>query len=693
MDNDRVPNRLLHESSPYLKQHAYNPVDWYAWGPEALERARREDRPILLSIGYSTCHLCHVMAHECFENPQIAKIMNERFVNIKVDREERPDLDEVYMNAVQLLTGRGGWPLTVFLTPELKPFYGGTYFPPEDRGGLPGFTWLLTALSDAYQGKKTDINVAAESLSQKINIIGEIREASQEPTLEALEAAYQKMIQDFDDIHGGFGSAPKFPPSLDLDFLERYYYRTGDQACRDKIALTLTRMARGGLYDQLRGGFHRYTVDRVWLLPHFEKMLYDNALLARRYLEAFKITGDLWFAQIGRETLDYVLAEMTAPDGGFYAAQDADSEGEEGKFFVWTPAEVKQAVGPEYAPLVMAAYGVTPDGNFEHGTSVLHQPLCRAELARQFSVSEEELDDILAHCRRQMLDLRETRVRPHRDDKIITAWNGLMISAMAYGAQVLGDKRYRCAASKSANFILDKLLQEENLKRIWAAGRARQPGFLDDYACLVAGLLDLFETDFNPDWLLPAILLAGLMDERFYDAERKYFFYNAHDNEQLITRPRNFFDQALPSGNSMAVHNLIRLYRLTENLTYQEQAGDVLSRFQGAIADNPRALAYLLSAQESYLAPTLALTLVGDAADETITQMLGVIYQRYLPHRRLVLKSPHNCTALAGLVAAVKEYEALEGKPTAFVCHGFTCLAPVHTAAELEAHLDNLPRP
>ncbi|MBW2134776.1 MAG: thioredoxin domain-containing protein [Deltaproteobacteria bacterium] len=693
MDQDRAPNRLIHESSPYLKQHAYNPVDWYPWGPEALERARQEDRPILLSIGYSTCHWCHVMAHECFENPQIAQIMNEHFVNIKVDREERPDLDEVYMNAVHLLTGRGGWPLTVFLTPDLKPFYGGTYFPPEDRAGLPGFPWLLKALSEAYHRKKPDINIAAQSLSQKINILGEIPEATQEPKIEVLDLAYQKMIQDFDMQNGGFGSAPKFPPSLDLDFMARYYYRTADHEVRDKLTLTLTRMARGGIYDQLRGGFHRYTVDGVWLIPHFEKMLYDNALLARRYLEAFQITSDPWFAQIARETLDYVLAEMTAPEGGFYAAQDADSEGVEGKFFVWTPEQIKEAVGPDYAELVTAAYGVTTAGNFEHGASVLHQPLSSSDLARRFSMSEEELMDVLGQCRKKLLAVRENRVRPHRDEQIITAWNGLMIAALAYGSQVLGEDRYYRAASKSARFILDNLLQEGHLKRIWAQGQASPLGFLDDYACLVAGLLDLFETDFEPGWLLPAILLTGLMEERFYDARQKLYLYTAHEHEQLIARPKNFFDQALPSGNSVAVHNLIRLFWLTENCLYQERARETLSRFQGLITNNPRALAYLLSAQEAYLAPTLALTLVGDPADTALTEMLAALYRRYLPYRRLVVKSPHNCEALAGLVAAVREYETIDDKPTAFVCHGFSCLEPVHTATELEAHLDKLPRP
>ncbi|MFP3867633.1 MAG: thioredoxin domain-containing protein [Desulfobacteraceae bacterium] len=692
MDQDRAPNRLIHETSPYLKQHAYNSVDWYPWGPEALERARQEDRPILLSIGYSTCHWCHVMAHECFENPRIAQIMNEHFVNIKVDREERPDLDEVYMNAVRLLTGRGGWPLTVFLTPELKPFYGGTYFPPEDRAGLPGFPWLLQALSEAYHRKKTDINIAAQSLSQKINILGEIADTAQEPNHAALDAAYREMIRDFDFQHGGFGQAPKFPPSLDLDFMGRYYYRTGDEGSRDQIVLTLTHMAQGGIYDQLRGGFHRYTVDGVWLIPHFEKMLYDNALLARRYLEAFQITGDPWFAQIARETLDYVLAEMTAPEGGFYAARDADSEGVEGKFFVWTPEQIKEAVGPDYAELVSAAYGVTPAGNFDHGASVLHRPLTTAELAQRFSWSEPEIREILSRCRKQLLAVRESRVRPHRDEKIITAWNGLMVSAMAYGSQVLGEARYRLAANKCASFILDNLLQEGQLKRIWTEGQASNAGFLDDYSCLVAGLLDLFETDFDPDWLLPAILLTSLTEDRFYDTQQKYYLYTAHDHEQLIARPKNFYDQALPSGNSVAVHNLIRLFWLTENRLYQERALAILTRFQGLIAENPRALAHLLSAQEAYLAANLALTLVGDPADPELSQMLAGIYRRYLPYRRLVVKSPDNCEALDGLVAGAREYEALDNQPTAFVCHGFTCLEPVHTATELDAVLEKLPR-
>lgn len=693
MNTTTKPNRLSQESSPYLQQHACNPVDWYPWGPEALERARQEDRPILLSIGYSTCHRCHVMARECFENPDIARLMNENFVNIKVDREERPDLDEIYMNAVQVLTGSGGWPLTVFLTPELKPFYGGTYFPPESRAGLPGFPWLLKALSLAYRQKKADIEKAAQGLGGIIQGLTEIPTSVKEPQVEVLDQAYQRLLQDFDPDYGGFGQAPKFPPALDLGFLGRYYYRTGQEEARDRIIFTLTRMARGGIYDQLGGGFHRYAVDQGWLIPHFEKMLYDNALLARQYLEAFQLTGAPWLAQIARETLDYVLAEMTAPEGGFYAAQDADSEGVEGKFFVWTLAQIEAVVGADQAPLVAAAFGVSDTGNFEHGASVLHRPAAEAELARRFSLPEIEVRELIARARQQLLAARESRVRPHRDEKIITAWNGLMLSAMAYGAQVLQDDRYGRAAARSARFILDNLLPNGHLQRLWARGQAGQDGFLDDYAFLVAGLLELFETDFDPDWLLSAILLTAQMEERFFEPEQQSFYYTAKDHEQLIARPKNLFDQALPAGNSVAVHNFVRLFRLTENPAYQARARAVLSRLQTLMADNPRAFAHLLSAQETFLAPTVNLTLVGDPADPALAEMLSVIYHHYLPHRCLVVKNPRDFSALAGLVPAVPHYDALNGQPTAYICHGFTCLAPVHNAPALAATLARLPQP
>ncbi|MGQ9920614.1 MAG: thioredoxin domain-containing protein [Desulfobacca sp.] len=689
MTDHGQPNRLIQEASPYLQQHAYNPVDWYPWGPEALARARQEDRPILLSIGYSTCHWCHVMAHECFENPDIARLMNDLFVNIKVDREERPDLDDVYMNAVQMLTGRGGWPLTVFLTPDLKPFYGGTYFPPEDRGGLPGFPRLLQALAAAYRDKKDNIANVAGLLDQNLQILALTPAPGPAPDLANLDQTLSQALTHFDKENGGFAGAPKFPPSLDLGFWARSYYRTGNGEILENFLFTLQKMALGGIYDQLRGGFHRYTVDGIWLIPHFEKMLYDNAQLTQRYLEAYQLTGDPWYATIARETLDYILAEMTSPDGPFYAAQDADSEGVEGKFFVWTPAEISQVVGPDRAPLIQAAFGVTAAGNFEHGASVLHRPLRETELAQQFSLSVDQVREILMQARRQLLAAREQRVRPHRDEKIITAWNGLMISAMATGGQVLAEARYTQAAVRAAAFLLDQEEQQGRLQRTWGPTTSGpRPAFLDDYAYFIAGLLDVYESDFDLRWLRAARRLTQETERDFYDQKAGGYFSTPEDHERLLVRPKNFLDLAVPSGNSVMVHNLIRLHRVTERSEFWARAQEILTRLQTLLLENPRALSNLAAAQEGFLASPLAITLVGEPDQPVIREMLAEIYRRFLPHRRLVLKTPANAAELAQLVPASRDYEQIGGQPTAFVCPGTTCLAPVHSAAALAALLD-----
>ena len=682
------PNRLIQESSPYLQQHAHNPVDWYPWGPEALTRARQEDRPILLSIGYSTCHWCHVMAHECFENPAIAGLMNDLFVNIKVDREERPDIDDIYMNAVHMLTGRGGWPLTVFLTPDLKPFYGGTYFPPEDRSGLPGFARLLPALAEAYHGKKDSIANVSGLLDQNLQILSLTPPPGPAPQYEHLDRVLEHGLAYFDEENGGFRGAPKFPPALDLGFWARYYKRTGRAEVLEKFLLTLRKMAHGGIYDQLRGGFHRYTVDAVWLIPHFEKMLYDNAQLVPRYLEAYQLTGDPWYADIARETLDYVLAEMTSPAGAFYAAQDADSEGVEGKYFVWTPEEITQAVGPQHAALVQAAFGVTAAGNFEHGTSVLHRPLNQAELASRFSLSEAEVHDILRGARERLLAVREQRLHPHRDDKIITAWNGLMIAALATGGQVLAAPRFSQAALRAAAFLLDQEKQTGRLQRTWGPPAGSRPAFLDDYAYLIAALLDVYETDFNLRWLQAALRLTQEVEQAFFDQEAGGYFSTPLDHEVTLVRPKNFQDLALPSGNSVMVHNLIRLHRFTERPELQARAQEMLTRLQNLMLENPRALAHLAAAQELFLATPLAITLVGEPDQPVVQEMLATLRRRFLPHRRLVLKTSANAQELGALVPAAQDYEQVSGQPTAFVCPGTTCLAPVHSAAALAEVLD-----
>jgi uncharacterized protein len=685
-DPEQQPNHLIEATSPYLQQHAYNPVDWYPWGPEALERARQEDKPIFLSIGYSTCHWCHVMAHECFENPAIAAIMNQNFVNIKLDREERPDLDETYMNAVQVLTGHGGWPLSVFLSPDLKPFYGGTYFPPEDRGGLPGFPRLLLALSQAYQQNRdqlTELSVKVESHLQRL---GETPEAGGDPTREAVAEAAQRLVQDFDAVHGGLGNAPKFPRSLELDFLFHYYRLSGETLVVEKLAFTLEKIARGGIYDQLGGGFHRYSVDEAWVVPHFEKMLYDNALLPPLYLAHTQITGSALSRRIAQETLDFILRDMSAAEGGFYAAWDADSEGVEGKYYVWSLEEVERIVGPDAAPLVTSALAVTREGNFE-GATILTRPWSRADLAVRFATDPGKAGHILEEAMERLRQVRGKRVPPHRDEKVIVSWNGLTITALAKGAQVLGERRYYEAAAKAARFILQDLFKDNTLYRIWTAGRISVPGFSEDYAIFANALLDLYETDFDPAWVQEAQRLMALMDEKFLDPADGTYFYAGRDQETPLVRSKSIYDQVLPSGNSMAARVSLRLYRLTENGQYQERAQKILRQFQAQAQQNPWGFAHLWTVATLFLTPPLDLTLVGDPRDSRMQALISAAYSKYLPERRLVLKDSENSAGLENLLPWTASYSQPGEAPVAYLCRDYTCLPAVSDPEDLKEKL------
>ena len=684
-------NRLIHATSPYLKQHAHNPVDWYPWGPEALERARREDKPIFLSIGYSTCHWCHVMAHESFENENIAALMNEHFINIKVDREERPDLDETYMTAVQLMTGRGGWPMSVFLSPDLKPFYAGTYFPPEDRSGMPGFPRLLQALSQAYQEKRDTVVKMGQEVESRLKMLAELPGTGQEFTDGELAQAAGRLKQDFDKVHGGFGGAPKFPRALELGFLLTQYRRAGDQEALDLVNLSLEKMARGGIYDQVGGGFHRYSVDGAWVVPHFEKMLYDNALLVPLYLAHFQITGSPLSRRIAQETLDFVLRELGAPQGGFYSAWDADSEGEEGKFYVWTMKEVEEILQSE-ASLAIAAFGVTPAGNFE-GKNIFTLPLTQEELASRFDLTPEEVDSSLQEIKDRLFQVRESRIKPHRDEKIITAWNGLMLSALALGAQVLGDKTYHQAAAQAARFILKEMRQNGQLMRIWSEGQASVPGFLDDYAGLANACLDLYETDFNPAWLEAAQLLAAKMNELFLDEADGTYFYVARDQEATLVRSKSVHDQSVPAGNSLAARVFWRLWRFTEKEAYQERSQAILRRFQTQISENPWGFSHYLTVAGLSLLPLLDLSLVGDPGHPQTKKLLAEIYRRFLPERRLVLKNPADAARVEKLVPAVRDYDPEGSEPMAYLCQHFTCQPPTGDPEELAAKLEEIEPP
>ncbi len=681
----RGPNRLIHETSPYLRQHAYNPVDWYPWGEEALEKARREDKPIFLSIGYSACHWCHVMERESFEDEETARIMNEHFVNIKVDREERPDLDAIYMEALQAMTGTGGWPMSVFLTPEGYPFYGGTYFPPTPRYGMPSFKQVLLAIAEAWRTRRGDLLEQGQKLAEYIARSGQLQPRDEPLSTEILEAAVQRLHLDFDERHGGFGDRPKFPQPMVLDFLLTQHARVDDLDALFMVEFTLERMAAGGIYDHLGGGFHRYSVDEHWLVPHFEKMLYDNAQLLRTYLHAWQITGRERFRQVVEETTDYLLREMTGPEGGFYSTQDADSEGEEGKFYVWTPDQIQAVLGPEDARLFNRIYGVTRTGNFE-GRNVLHLARSPEEVAQEEGLNPDALRPRLAEMRRRLFQAREQRTKPARDEKILAEWNGLMIHALAEVGTVLGRKDALEAAVRAARFVLERMGQADGkLYRSHKDGQARFNAYLEDYASFARALVALYEATFEIRWLAEAIRLARVMMAQFGDPERGGFFQTGLDHEALVARRKDFVDNAVPSGNSMAAELLIRLARFTGNETYREEAGRVLRIMAEAMARQPLGFGRLLSALHEYLAPSREIVVVGDPEDPRTQALLAQVRRRYLPTAILALRRPQDEDLFLPLLQG---RTLVDGRPAAYVCENYTCRLPVTEPEALAQQLE-----
>jgi hypothetical protein len=672
-------NRLLYETSPYLRQHAHNPVDWYPWGEEALAKARRENKPILLSIGYSACHWCHVMEHESFENEDTARLMNDLFVNIKVDREERPDLDHIYMNAVQLLTGHGGWPMTVFLTPGGEPFYGGTYFPPQDRHGLPGFPRVLLAVAQAYREKPDDVQRTVEQLVSGLRWL-----EGHSPSPQALDSSSvldgaARLSGAYDETYGGIGQAPKFPNEAVFELFLRAYHSSGERRYLNMVLHTLRRMARGGIYDQLGGGFHRYSVDERWLVPHFEKMLYDNAQLVPLYLAAYQLTGDHFFAGIARETLEYVIREMRDAAGGFYATQDADSEGEEGRFFLWDPDEVRRVLGAETAEIACRYWDVSAAGNFE-GRNILHVTLDIPQLAKLFHRQVPELEQLLAEARAKLLAVRERRVKPARDEKILTAWNGLMISAFAKGAEALGEARYRQIAVDAARVVQRTLQRGDRLLSAYNDGGAKLNGYLDDYAFFVAGLLDVFELVQGRDYLEAAVTLTDSMIAHFWDQDSGGFFFVSDDHEPLIVRSKPAFDGAIPSGNSVAARNLLRLFHYTERAEYLERAEALLRLFGDQMREQPSGFASLLCAVDLYTQNPREIVLVARSGSPDGEALLQRVRQAYIPNRTLLVIDP---TRNEPLPSRLDGKAQLDGMATAYVCHNRTCSAPVTTWASL----------
>jgi uncharacterized protein len=680
-------NRLAKETSPYLLQHAHNPVDWFPWGEEALAVARQERKPILLSIGYSACHWCHVMEHESFENEATAKLMNDNFVNIKVDREERPDLDQIYMSAVQMMTQHGGWPMTVFLTPEGIPFYAGTYFPPADRYNMPGFPRVLISVAAAFRERPDDVQETAASVLGELQRAAATREASELLGTDLLEAAYRGIIRNYDTGNGGFGSAPKFPPAMTLEFLLQTFHRTGNEQALEIVGYTCRKMAAGGIYDQLGGGFHRYSTDARWLVPHFEKMLYDNALLSRLYLHYYQVSHDESARAVAVGILDYVVREMTDPAGGFYSTQDADSEGVEGKFFVWGLDEISALLGEHDARLFAAYYNVTAAGNFE-GENILNITKDLAAVAAAERVAPKELSASLKRSRALLFAVRERRIKPARDEKILTAWNGLMLASFAEAGAILKRPDYLEVAKRNARFILDNLRREGLLLRTCKDGQAKLNAYLEDYACFSDGLLSLFQTSGELEWLEAAISLTATMVTEFWDEEDGGFFYVGSSHEKLIVRSKDFFDNATPAGNSVATEVLLRLGLLLENSDYQRRAATVLRLTANSMERYPSGFGRLLCALDFYLSTPKEIALVGDPEAEETRLLATEIWQGYLPNKVIAQGSPDNPLA-AKLIPLLRNRPLVDDTATAYVCEHFACRQPVTTTQELAAQLAN----
>ena len=673
-------NRLIHETSPYLLQHAYNPVDWYPWGEEALARAKQEQKPILLSVGYSACHWCHVMERESFENAEIAAVMNELFINVKVDREERPDLDEIYMNAVQIMTRHGGWPMTVFLTPDLKPFYGGTYYPPTDRYGRPGFPKVMRAVAEAFAEKNTQVLQQADALTTQLQQLSTTTDAhTHDLTEELMHTAFQHYGSQFDAQHGGFGNAPKFPPSMGIPFLLRYWHRTGTTRALEMVELTLQKMARGGIYDQLGGGFHRYSTDAHWLVPHFEKMLYDNAQLVVAYFETFQATQNTFYKEIAVETLDYVLREMyDTAHGGFYSTQDADSEGVEGKFFVWEPSDVETLLGEADAEVFCEYYDITPQGNFE-GENILHVQIPLEIFARKLQRDPAEVETLLKAGKAKLFAAREARIKPGLDDKILTSWNGLMIRGMAMGYQLTGKPEYLAACETAAAFVLQELSQENGLLlRTYRDGKSHLNAYLEDYAYFIAGLIALYEASFEPRWLREAERLAHLMLDQFGDPEGDGFFFTGTAHETLIVRSKSAYDGATPSGAAMAIHSLLRLAKHLDVPDFYDKAVATLKLYTYQMNGMPSGSGQLLCELAFLLSTPKEIAIIGERDDPQTAALLAAVHGTYQPNKIIAVSGAAGASEGLPLLANRSQ---MDNRATAYLCENYACQVPTTDVA------------
>ena len=672
-------NSLINETSPYLLQHANNPVDWYAWNDEALQKAIDENKPIFLSIGYSSCHWCHVMAHESFENDEVAKFMNENFVNIKVDREERPDIDDIYQKVCQIATGQGGWPLSIFLTPDQKPFYVGTYFPVLDSYGRPGFGSICRQLSQAWKEKPNDIEKSADNF---LNALQKTEKVSTPSKLERilLDEAAMNLFQLGDATYGGFGSAPKFPNAANVSFLFRYAKLSGLNKFNEFALKTLNKMAKGGIFDQIGGGFHRYSTDAKWLVPHFEKMLYDNALIPVNYAEAYQITKDPFYLDVLKQTLDFVIREMTSPEGGFYSAYDADSEGVEGKFYVWKKSEIKEILGND-ADMFCLFYDVTDGGNWE-GNNILCNNLNISTVAFNFGITEDQVRTKLKECSEKLLEVRSKRIAPGLDDKVLVSWNALMITAFAKGYRVTLEKKYLDAAKNCIDFIENNLFKDEKLLRTYKNGTAKIDGYLEDYSYFVNALLDVFEIDPEPKYLKLALKLGNHLVEHFWDAENNSFFMTSDNHEKLIIRPKSNFDLSLPSGNSVSAFVMLRLYHLSQNNKFLDISTKIMENQAQMAAENPFGFGYLLNTITIFFEKPLEITVINPENSE----LCKTLQSEYIPNSFLV--TVQNNEQLSELSEfpffAGKNFEE---KTSVFVCKDFTCSLPLHTIDEVRNNL------
>jgi uncharacterized protein YyaL (SSP411 family) len=687
-------NKLVHEKSPYLLQHAHNPVDWHPWGEEAFEKARTESKPIFLSVGYSTCHWCHVMERESFEDEAVARFLNERFVSIKVDREERPDVDRIYMAFVQATTGGGGWPMSVWLTPDLKPFYGGTYFPPVDGYGRPAFSTVLGRLSQAWREDRDAVLEASDKVVKQLNEhLARNATRGVRPDHGDVENCFFNFRRVFDSKHGGFGNAPKFPRPVTFNYLLRWHAKNGNEEALEMTLKTLREMANGGMNDQLGGGFHRYSVDERWFVPHFEKMLYDQGQLAVSYLEAYQLSGDDFFAGVARDVFEYVLRDMTSPDGAFYSAEDADSVIDpadpkhkgEGAFYIWSHSELVELLGAETAAWFSHRCGVREGGNVDHdpqgeftGKNILFAANSVESVAEKFGQPVEQIRSALDEARAKLLEARGKRVRPHLDDKVLTAWNGLMISAFSKGSQVLGEERYLQAARQAADFILDRMLDADTgtLLRRHRDGEGAIEGFLDDYAFLIAALVDLYEASFERRYLRAADQLAGQMLARFEDQDKGGFFSTTAGSSDLLLRLKDDYDGAEPSGNSAAMHGLLRLAQLTGREEYREAAERAIEALSQTIRSGPATVPQMIVALDWILSTPKQIVLAGERGDPDLEKLARQARQRFYPHRVILLADHETREELADTLPALRDMTPVDGQAAAYICENFTCQLP-----------------